>query len=402
VVLGVTCGLATLAHQSNALFGLVVVLELARRRHGLRHAWRQITVVGVTAVGVAASACAAVLAFAVKPRSGDAALDWFTRYAQEEGYWHLEPGALGKAGFGFGRALLGGQFAMRLDRVADRMASSFPGKSLADDVFLVRHLPTWLAGVLVFTAALSALFLVGTVLRGLWRRARIAEPGRSLLRPLLIWLTVWAVFFLVWEPYNPEFHIPQVTILWIVATVCCARPTSTADREPEAEAAPSRPGQVRLVGIALLTAAAIGTGMSTGIGVIVPATDDGNDIYARRYTVLDAEVGEGDLILVDHPHLGLAYGARLTDARTESVIGFETSITDERAPYPEPGEIAERVVRTVASGGRVAIDEQLIVDPSNGRAASIGRSLDAMLSTEWHHVAVADAIGWYIIDPDRP
>jgi hypothetical protein len=403
VVLGVACGVAVVAHQSNALFGLVVALELVRRRHGIRHAWREIVVVGLTAVTVAASAYAAVLAFVVKPRSADASRDWFTRYAQNDGYWHFEPGALVKAVFGFGRALLGGQYALGLEAVADRATSAFPGKSLADDAFLARHLPSWLVVVLVLTAAASALLLVATVVRGLWQRAHIAEPGRSLLRPLLIWLAVWAAFFLVWEPRNPEFHIPQVTMLWMVATVCCARTVSTAAGGPVAETGRAGPGQVRLVGVTLLTAAAVGIGMSTGVGTILPASDEGNDVYARRYTVLHAEVSEGDLILVDHPHLGLAYADRHTDARAVPVVSFELSVTmGERPPHPEPEDIADQVVRTLMAGDRVAVDEQLIRDPSNGRAASIGRSLEALLSPQWRHVEVADAMGWYIVDPVQP
>lgn len=403
VVLGLACGVATIAHQSNALFGLVVVLELARRRGGVRHAWRQIAVVGVTAVAVAASAYAAVIALVVKPQSADAARDWFTRYAQEGSYWDFGPGAPVKAGFGFGRALLGGQYALGLDGVADQATSTFPGKSLADDIFLTRHLPSWLAVALLVIAAVSTLLLVATLVRGLWQRAHIAEPSRSLLRPLLTWLAVWAAFFLVWEPYNPEFHIPQVTIVWMVATLCCARTVSTAAPGPETEAAPPRAGQMRLVGITLLAAAAIGIGVSTGIGVIVPASDEGNDLYARRYEALGAEVGDGDLILVDHPHLGLAYADRLTDARAEPVVRFTLSVTSgERPPHPEPEEVADQVTSTLMAGNRVAIDEQLIRDPSNSRAESVGRRLDATLSPEWRHVAVADALGWYIIDPAGP
>ena len=392
VAVGVLNGLAVLGHQANVLFGIVVVIELARRVDRATAA-RRIALYGATAAGVVVAAYGAVLALVVRPASVDQASNWFTRYAQAEGYWHLEPGALVESTAGLGRALVGGQFAYRLDGFRERATAMFPGKSLVDEMFLVRDLPPAVASALVVLAVLGGVLLAATVAVGLWRRRNVSEPGRSLLHPLLVWFVVYSAFFVVWEPLNPEFHIPQVTVLWMVAAVLITATPKTAGEQ-------SGPGARRAAAGLLVATACVA--VANAVGTVLPATDARNDVYAARYTALSDVVTAGDLVLVDHPHLGVGYTARHTDAEAVVVTDYVATVALERPPMPSAAQVAAQVERAVAGGHRVVVDAHLVIDPSNEAARLVGAELLVRFGGVWRELHVTGSRGWYVIDAAGP
>lgn len=391
VAVGLLNGLAVLGHQANVLFAVVVAVELGRHV-SWRTALARLAAYGAAAAGVVVAAYGAALALVVRPGSPSEAADWFVRYAQEEGYWHLGPEAPVEAAAGFGRALVGGQFAFRLDSVQQRMTEMYGGRSLVDEIFLTRTLsPALVVGLMCLTVS-GAVLLFATVVQGLRRRDELPAQPRRLLRPLLTWFAVYALFFCVWEGLNPEFHIPQVTVLWMVGALT-ATPAIRASG-----AAAGRPSRRTIA----LVAAAVCIATANGVGTIVPATDPANDPYALRYIALGEHVTTGDLVVVDHPHLGLGYTARHTDAAAIPATGFTTSVRLDPDDVPAPADIVDRAQRVVAGGHRVAVDAHLVAGASNERARLVGAALTERFGQQWRPVPLPDLRGWYIIDPPPP
>jgi hypothetical protein len=388
VVVGLLNGLAVVSHQVNVLFAVVVVTVVAR---GVDRATalRRIAAYGAAAASVTVAAYGAVLAFVIRPASTAVAADWFTRYAQSDGYWHFRPDAPVKAATGFARSLVGGQFAYRLEPVRERLASAFSGRSLDDEEFLVRNLSPVVAVMLIVLAAVGALLLLSTLVRGIRQRRDLSEPARRVVRPLVAWLVTYSAFFLVWEPVNPEFWIPQATALWMVAAVLAGRPTAGTNARP---AAPGR-------NIAPLACAAAAIALVNLVGTMLPASEAANDLYALRFRAVGEVVSLGDLVVVDHPHLGLGYAERYTEAETVMVTTFSYLVSTDEELTESPRELAARLERALDDGHRVAIDANLVDRPSDRRAERAGYLFAELYGDRWRLIEVREAAGWYVIDP---
>jgi len=382
VLAGLLNGLAVVGHQANVLFA-AVVLAVALRQVDRRAVVERFGAYAASAAAVVVGVYAAVLSLAIRPSSAGEAADWFTRYAQSDDNWNFAPDAPLKAATGLGRSVVGGQFVFRFESARERLGSLLTGKSVADEAFLVRGLPPWLAVALVGLAAAGAVLLAGTLARGVARRRRLPGTARGLVRPLVVWLAVYSAFFLFWAPVNPEFWLPQTTLLWMLAALLCAR-------------APGEPVDRR--GAAVLGAAAVAIGIANLAGTMLPATDPGNDVYALRYATLGEAVGEGDVVVVDHPHMGLGYTARFTDAEAVPVSEFEYFVDVREPRAPTIGEIDAIVDRTLRTGGRVAIDADLIDEPSSGAAGGVGDHLADRYGDRWRELDVPGARGWYLVD----
>ncbi|HEX8803718.1 MAG TPA: hypothetical protein VF743_05980, partial [Acidimicrobiales bacterium] len=387
---GALHGLAVLGHQVHVLFAAVLLVALVRRGADRGQLARYLG----TAAAVVVAGYGLVLGLVVRPSSPGAAVDWATSYAQERSYWY-PPGrsTLPDAAIGFGRAVIGGHFAFRLDNVREQVVGRFPGKSLADEAFLVRRLDAAGTVVLLAAALVAAALLVGVLVTGARRLRTLPAPARGLVPPLVTLLGVYGLVFLFWEPWNPEFWIPQATALWLLAATLSA---------PRVRAGPG--GRRLDRPAAALAASAVLVGVVNLAGSIVPATDPGNDVYAVRYGALAPLVGPGDLVVVDRPHLGVGYATRLTDATPVPATTFSTSVDPDRpAPADLPDDVLARVDRALADGHRVAVDPELVTRPSNPEAARTGRELRVAHGDRWRAVRADNGVRWLVIDPpDQP
>jgi len=377
---GALNGLAVVAHQVNVLFA-VVALVVASHGVARREVVRRLGAYGAAAAAVVIPAYAAVLAFAVRPGSAGGASGWMTRYAQSDTYWTFSPKAPVQAAAGLGRALVGGQFAFRIGSVRDRLSSLFSGKSLDDEAFLVRDLPPALAALLIALAALGIGLLLLTVAAGAarGRRSGVPDAARTLVRALVAWLFVYAAFFLLWEPVNPEFWIPQATALWMLAAVLAQ-------------------GSRRWVTALGIAACAIG--VANLVGTILPATDESNDVYAVRYRAVADVAGEGDVVVVDPPHLGLGYAERYTDARPVAAVDYDPVVSVEEGSSVPPDELADRLEREIDAGHVVVVDVHLLDSPSTPEAERLGRVLARRFGERWYLLDVpGPAPGWYVVEP---
>jgi hypothetical protein len=133
-------------------------------------------------------------------------------------------------------------------------------------------------------------------------------------------------------------------------------------------------------------------------GTIVPARSTANDLYGIRCQAVAEVVGDGDLLVLDHPNIGLGYAARFTpeaDAIPAFPFDYDASEDDERDAGPA---VLESVLQTLAAGGSVAIDADLVERPT-GRAARTGSALADSLGGTSRRLEVPGAADWYVGDP---
>ena len=385
LTIGFLHGVAMLGHQIHVLFGLVILAALWLRREQTAIPFGRSTALYVAsgAVVVLLGYGTVLLAF-VRPSSFDEAWSWFTLYAYNESYWHgLSVSTFAKAAMGLSRAFVGGHFAFALPSVRNAMAAAFPDKSLVDEAFLVRGLPEYAPYLLIAGAALFGLGFGAMLIRGVLRRRQMATEAQPLALLAALWIGIYSAFFLFWQPYNVEFWIPQVTALWILLALLwtdALPPTASTSRASTM--------------LGLLAALLFTVNL---FGVILPATDAANDVYAYRYGLLAEYVGRGDLVVVDHPHLGLGYTQRLTDAEPISIAGpFEEHQTADQYALV----VVRRLSRALDDGHRVLIESSLVEYPVESATGTIIAALRAAFGSPWHRVSLAPDVAYFAIDPD--
>lgn len=410
---GLLNGLAVLGHQVHVMFTVAVVVVLAGHasRVGRATVLRWFALWAATASAVVVAAYGLVLWFVVKPQSLAEANSWFTRYAGGDEFWVAPgPSTLPRAAFGVSRAIVGGHFLFRFDWVRDRLASAIPGKSLTDEAFLVRGLWPGLAALLIVMAVAGGVLLVAVLVHGVRHRREVPPAARRLLVALGAWLVTYTLFFLLWEPTNVEFWIPQVTCLWLAAAASCARAPTTAPvpamAEPSRAAddvepapAPARPDRWARV----LLGAAVLVGVTNLAGSILPAVDSANDVYAYRFRALGTVVGTGDAVVVDRPYLTIGYNRRHTGAGAIPGEPWSATVGPIDPADSFSAEVVLSQVQTVLdSGHRVAVEPQLVDDPASDEGEETGDLLREVYGERWRRVTAAPDVEWIVIDPVNP
>lgn len=402
LAVGGLTGLAVLGHQVNVMFGAVVVVVLLGKARTVGRATvaRWFAAWAATASAVVVAAYGLVMWLVVKPQSAAEANSWFTRYAGTDTFW-VPPGpsTLPRAGFGASRAIVGGHFMFRFGWFRDRVASAMPGKSLIDEAFLVRNLPIGLAALLAVTALVGGILLVLVLVRGVRRRGFVPARARTLLLALAAWVVTYSLFFLVWEPTNVEFWIPQITCVWLAAAALCARSARAADPDGDADAGGPRRAEPGLWP-RLLLAAAVLVSVTNFAGSILPAVDSANDIYAYRFRALGRVVGVGDAVVVDRPYLSTGYNTRNTGAGAIPAEPHSETVGPIDPADSFTPEAVVLQVQTVLDGGhRVAVEPELVDNPASDEAEQVGDLLDRIYGDRWYRVEPAPGVEWLVIDP---
>ncbi len=359
LAVGVLHGLAMLFHQVHVLFGVVMLLILWRQRHHARPLAQAARYIAAGSVVVLVGYGVALLGV-VRAGSPEAAWTWFTLYAQDGGaVYGLSVSTAAKALVGFVRSVVGGHFAFAMESVQGLLVKAFPDKVLDDETFLVRGLPAWLPPALLALAGVTAAGLVALVI-GAIRHRGPASGGRDLRAALVVWIAVYALFFFFWDPFNVEFWIPQTTALWMLVALGLSGRGAPEARAEHAPLAPEAPAwAVRaLWGVAALLFAV------NGLGVVLPARDADNDVFAARLSPLAGEIGPGDLVVVPSDHIIGAYARLHLDAET---IGVAQEV-GEGASARGADAVLARIRAAQASGARVAVaQEALQVDETTRR-----------------------------------
>ncbi len=227
---------AILFHQTAVLFSVVPFIVLLTRH---KHDWSVVRPVarlalyggiGTAIVGGSYWSAADALGHA---DSADQFIRWFLGYGASAQFWSpVSLKALLLAATGFGRALVGGHFLFGIPSLSGPLEAVFSGKSLEDEIFLVRGVPGW-AGYALLALAVTAgallLLLAGRAVSALMGD-RSAMPRRALVL-LLAWLVPYTLFFIAWDASNVDFWVMQgFVVLLLVAGLSQTR--DERDRQP--------------------------------------------------------------------------------------------------------------------------------------------------------------------------
>ncbi|MDT8324237.1 MAG: glycosyltransferase family 39 protein [Bacteroidota bacterium] len=230
---------------------------------------------------------------------------WLFRYAGNSDFWHA-PGfsSLIKAVIGFGKSIIGGEFLFALPDVRALLQRLLPHNWLADEQYLVRHMPEWQSFVLVALTAALVLLLSWLLLRASWRAAYRRNP--EVFTGIAAFFVTYALFFLFWEPANPEFWIPQSVLFFILLAA------AALDGGEQARVRRNRTLVHAIVLLLLLINAA---------GSIRWLRAEDGDMYAVQARAMTAAAGEDGAILLVDPWILQEIIALESGCRVLSVTG---------------------------------------------------------------------------------
>ena len=268
--------------------------------------------------------------------SMEAFVQWFLGYGASTQYWSpASVKALLLAATGLGRALIGGHFLFGVPALSGPLEKMFSGKSLEDEIFLVRGVPDWMDYALLALAAVAGALLLFLAVRAIVMliRDHSAIP-RSGLILVIAWLLPYTLFFIAWDASNADFWVMQgfVAIL-LIAGVMQSR--NDRDRQPAKY-------------FAALAAVLF---VLNGAGSVFLANDPDNDFYRVYLQPVKDHVTDKDFLLIGDSwpmgnHLKLH-----TDATFEAVSGaFRERSAD---------DLAVMLKQRIDSGQRVFLAQDI-------------------------------------------
>ncbi|MFH1417055.1 MAG: hypothetical protein ABII12_02045 [Planctomycetota bacterium] len=382
VAMGLTCGLAVLFHQTNVLFGLFVVTGVATAV-GRPVRWRLLAIAAFIGTGMIVTCVpyAIVLLIFVEADSWSHAWHWLTDYAQGSQWGAFTCATLPKAAIGFARSIVGGHFLFASPLLASTVDRFLGSHHLADERFLVRHMPAWQAWAYLATGVTACVFVVLAVGRGLLGRLRglTAEaPTRRLLVILVGWLVVYAVFFAWWEPENLEFWIAPSLAFWMSVLTVLSR---------------AKRGWRLLAGAMVLLLA------TNLFGSILRLRSRDNDYHYHRIQPLAEAVREGDAIVVGRRWIWGDYLQRYTPAEV-------WCISDDARAGDASGRLSGTIESTLAGGYRVFVTADAAGQGEDARReqgdiSSNHEPLWERYRLRWRTFEKQGCV-FYVIEPDIP
>ena len=297
-VLGLANGAAVLAHVTNVLFACVAGAALVVAVRGLDAKPARAFRWGAAYAGAAVLVVVPAYAVAAAAHGLGSPVEfssWFTERSGEAGdFGAFGSSNLAEAGFGSGRALVGGHFALSLDPVHEFLTARFAGKTFAEERFFLEGFAAWLALVLVGLAALVAALVAAVAARWL-RRPALDARTRTLVVLAVAWLIPYALLFLWWDPLNIELWYA----VWLPAAVLLAVPVDRAGRSRAPTA---------------LVAGAVGTLLVVNLlGSVLPQRDETRDLWRQKAAWYRANARDDDLV-VSNGYIWSAYLRYLLDA----------------------------------------------------------------------------------------
>lgn len=339
---------AILFHQTAVLFSFVPLIVLLTPRSdewGLARPIGRLLLygtIGTIVVGGSYWSAANALGHA---GSVDAFVQWFLGYGASTQYWSpASIKALLLAATGLGRALIGGHFLFGIPALSAPLEALFSGKSLEDEIFLVRGVPDWADYALLALAVTAGALLLFLTVRAVsvLTRDRSALPRRGLIL-LIAWLLPYTLFFIAWDASNVDFWVLQ----GFVAMLLIAGALQTRD---ERDRQPAK----------YFAALAAVLFILNGAGSVFLANNPDNDFYRAYLQPVRNHVTASDFLLIGDSWPASNHLRLHTDAKFVAVSGAYR----ERSP----DAMAEMLNQRLASGQRVFLAQDLFEIASSTRS----------------------------------
>jgi len=346
-------GVAMLFHQLHLFFlfpALYIIMQSRRRENGSAHpAWRLALLYTATAGLTALLPYLFIGWYVLGMNTPERYLHWLIGYGARGDFWNA-PGLslLPKIVLGYGRSLVGADFLFALQPTLEMIERLLPSKWLADQEFVVRRLPEWLAAALVaLSVAFTALF-VAALGKSLVAARRLRSQLPSVFHSALVFLLTYSMFFTFWDTTNVEFWIPQSVMVWMLLAIVLTLNKSSRSSTPRTK--PSAPVLVVLLAGLLF--------VLNGAGSILWMIPTSNDYYMSKSRDLASLAGDNGLILLPDHYMMDWYLPVESNRRTRT---FTRALKDcDR----DAACALERLTRSMdsasARGGRIVLDGQLV------------------------------------------
>lgn len=215
-------GIAVLFHQLHALMGLVVVIYLAIT--GLKTNVTKIIIFTlvfnlVWIVGYA------IALYILGYDTFDKVSYWFFLYHHEVNSWSgFGISFFAKPFVGIIRSVVSIHGLLIEGETNTMLLRIFAGKDLSDDAFIVRNMGAF--DFWFYLLIISSLFsVIVYVFISQVSRIRRVFASNSRYFFFVIFMMLYAVFFVFWDPTNMEFWIPQSILFWICFAVLVGKIT---------------------------------------------------------------------------------------------------------------------------------------------------------------------------------
>ena len=337
---GVTHGFGMLFHQAQVLFGPVVLLAaILKRRKAAQPVWRLLVLYVLAGTVVVAVPYLSVMLLYFKFRSPSDAYLWMTGYAHVQDYWYpVNLGTIKMIIVGLSRCYIGAQFTFAIPAM-----KAISGKETPYQMFMIRNMSIAAAWTYLLLSAAFVLLLAGSVLRRLRQIRAVCSRHRDLILLAAAWFVAYAVFFVMWAPWNPEFWLPQSVCLWILFMALWAEPKAATSAKPAI-----------LIG-ALAVILFIVNLFGGGIGLMRHRQ---NDYYYTSVRPLLDVMKPGDLMITACRHN--TPGSYLEHFGGARVVGFFDLDVHDRPADEVMQQIRRMMDQTLTAGNKVFVVQDAV------------------------------------------
>jgi len=380
---GVTHGFGMLFHQAQVLFGPVVLLALIlKRRKAAQPAWRLLALYVLAGTVVVAVPYLSVMLLYFKLSSLSEAYLWMTGYAHVQDNWYpLNLGTIKMTIVGLSRCYVGAQFTFAIPAM-----KAISGKETSYQMFMIRNMSTAGAWTYLLLSAAFVVLLAGSVLLRLRRIKDVWSRHRDIMLLAAAWFVVYAGFFVMWAPWNPEFWLPQSVCLWVLFMTLWAEPKLAGGMRPA------------IVLGALAAILFIVNFLGGGIGLM---RNRQNDYYYTSVRPLLDVMQPGDLMITACRHN--TPGSYLEHFGRPRVQGFADLDVSSNPPEKVKQQLRQMIDQTLAAGNKVFVVKDA-VEPTEECIQLYGEGTKQIATlwddyrSGWKEVPAVTAV--YVISPE--
>ncbi|WNG85910.1 hypothetical protein C6A87_018540 [Mycobacterium sp. ITM-2016-00317] len=380
IALGALSAFAALLHQQYLflipIFGMsLIIIWRATPGRTTGSLITTTSVYGLVVVGVVSVVYCAVGFVALGQSDIAETLAWARGHASQGTWVGFSLMSFPMMLVGLVRVILGINF-LASPHAADAMAMIFPGKVLLEEHYVAEH---YIGTILFWVITAATLVAVGTIVWLTFQATRgtgAAEPLSprwTFTRFGVIYLAVYAVLILIWEPYNLEFWIGLVPILAILLVS-------------------------RLIGKDGVAPASIALALALAVanffGGVWPYSHADSDYWTYQNAGLMAIAGTTDVIVTEcvyvcQGNLVLSTGARLIPASSDDTAELSAALAN-----PSKG-------RLLVSSWAFAAPEG-VAEPETAGPSEVRSMLEGLRDRFIEVARSGSQTIWQVMPADRP
>ncbi len=286
-LVGLTHGTAIIFYQADALFFWVILAAAwyeYRQTNG--SVFKKMSQYAASCMPVVIIPYLVVVLKVFKLNSMETIWHWFTLYAHAPVCWNtFSFSTLLKATIGFGRAVIGLNFAFAIPELLTLIDKVCAGHWLMDETYLVRNLSKNTAWFLVFLSVLFCVGLIFSMVKPGRKKYLVSQKKKTALLLAAVWFVSYAIFFFFWVADNAEFWISQSLCFWLILLVLWS-----TGKNPD--------GQEKKSNIYLIASISVLIFIINYFGSIRFFQDKDNDFFYQKIVPLVDIVEPKDLIVV--------------------------------------------------------------------------------------------------------